>query len=569
MAERVVRHHLWLTITGDRVLAASRGRLRLVALAALALVPLVFLVIFFVVPVAGMLVRGFTTDGALDLSAIGQTLGRARIQRIIWLTIAQAVTATVIAVLAGLPLAFALYRLRFPGRGVLRAIVTVPFVLPTVVVGVAFRTLLADSGPLGFLGLDGTWPAIIAGLVFFNIAVVVRSVGTIWAGLDPRREQSAAALGASPRQVFFTVTLPALTPALLSAASVVFLFCATAFGVVLTMGGLRFGTIETEIYLQTANFLDLKTAAVLSVLQLVVVVLLLWIVGIARTRAEHRQRLGPPSTRPVRNGDWPVLVITAAVVVFVVAPIASLVVRSLRRSGEWTLANYANLGSTGDGSALAIPVWQAARNSLVIALNATVIAVVLGLLVAFVATRVPRSRAGRRAVAIFDGAFMLPLGVSAVTVGFGLLITLNRPPLDLRSSAVLIPIAQAMVALPLVVRTIAPALRAIDDRLRQAAMVLGAPYWRAVLTVDLPAVWHPLLAACGFALAVSMGEFGATAFLARSDSATLPVVIYRLIGRPGPDNFGMAMAASVVLAAITVVIIGAVERLRVSSVGAF
>lgn len=551
------------------MLAASRGRLRLVALAAVSLVPLAFLVIFFVVPVAGMLVRGFTTAGALDLSAIGQTLGRPRIQRIIWLTIAQAVTATVIAVLAGLPLAFALYRLRFPGRGVLRAIVTVPFVLPTVVVGVAFRTLLADSGPLGFLGLDGTWPAIIAGLVFFNIAVVVRSVGTIWAGLDPRREQSAAALGASPRQVFFTVTLPALTPALLSAASVVFLFCATAFGVVLTMGGLRFGTIETEIYLQTANFLDLKTAAVLSVLQLVVVVLLLWVVGLARARAEHSQRLIAASSRRMRAGDWPVLLVTAAVVVFVVAPIASLVVRSLRRGGEWTLANYANLGTTGDGSALAIPVWQAARNSLVIALNATVIAVVLGLLVAFVATRVPRSRAGRRAVAVFDGAFMLPLGVSAVTVGFGLLITLNRPPLDLRSSAVLIPIAQAMVALPLVVRTIAPALRAIDDRLRQAAMMLGAPYWRAVLTVDLPAVWRTLLAACGFALAVSMGEFGATAFLARSDSATLPVVIYRLIGRPGPDNFGMAMAASVVLAAITVVIMGAVERLRVSSVGAF
>lgn len=551
------------------MLTAVRGRVRPVALVALALVPLAFLVVFFVVPVAGMLVRGFTTDGALDLSAIGQTLGRPRIQRIVWLTIAQAVTATVIAVLAGLPLAFALYRLRFPGRGVLRAIVTVPFVLPTVVVGVAFRTLLTDSGPLGFLGLDGTWPAIIAGLVFFNIAVVVRSVGTIWAGLDPRREQSAAALGASPRQVFFTVTLPALTPALLSAASVVFLFCATAFGVVLTMGGLRFGTIETEIYLQTANFLDLKTAAVLSVLQLVVVVLLLWVVGLARSRAEHSRRLTAPSSRPARAGDWSVLLITASVVVFVVAPIASLIVRSLRRADEWTLANYLNLGTTGDGSALAIPVWQAARNSLVIALNATVIAVVLGLLVAFVATRVPRSRAGRRAVSIFDGAFMLPLGVSAVTVGFGLLITLNRPPLDLRSSAVLIPIAQAMVALPLVVRTIAPALRAIDDRLRQAAMVLGAPYWRAVLTVDLPVVWRPLLAACGFALAVSMGEFGATAFLARSDSATLPVVIYRLVGRPGPENFGMAMAASVVLAAITVVIMGAVERLRVSSVGAF
>ena len=75
---------------------------------------------------------------------------------------------------------------------------------------------------------------------------------------------------------------------------------------------------------------------------------------------------------------------------------------------------------------------------------------------------------------MLDGLFMLPLGVSAVTVGFGFLITLDRPPLDLRSSSLLIPIAQAMVALPLVVRTVAPVLRSVDDRQRQAAASLGA-----------------------------------------------------------------------------------------------
>ena len=148
-------------------------------------------------------------------------------------------------------------------------------------------------------------------------------------------------------------------------------------------------------------------------------------------------------------------------------------------------------------------------------------------------TRRSHGRAERRIRSGLDGFFMLPLGVSAVTLGFGFLITLDEPPLDLRDSPLLVPIAQALVALPLVVRTLAPVLAGIDDRQRQAAASLGASPWRTLLTVDLPVVWKPLLAAAGFAFAVSLGEFGATSFLARDDTPTLPIVIFRLIGHPG------------------------------------
>lgn len=537
-------------------------------LVAVAVLPLAFLTIFFLVPVAGMLQRGLIVDGTLDLSGFGEAMGSSRIRRLIWLTIAQATIASLISVLLGLPVAYCLYRFHFPGQAVLRAVVVMPFVLPTVVVGVAFRTLLGEAGPLGFLGLDGTWTAIIIGLVFFNISVVARSVGAAWQGLDPRSEETAAALGAAPFTVFRTVTLPALRPAIVSSASVVFLFCATAFGVVLTMGGLRYGTIETEIYLQTAHFLDLSTAAVLSVLQLIVVLGLLVVIGRVRRAPAKRATVRPVHRRP-RKSEWPVFTITALVVVFLVTPIASLVVRSFQRGGRWTVDNYLALGTRGSNNALLVTVWDALRASVVIALNATVIALLLGAMVAFVVSRAVSTQAGRRAVRAFDAAFMLPLGVSAVTVGFGFFITLNRPPLDLRTSSVLVPIAQATVALPIVVRTITPALQQIDDRLRQASMVLGGSYVRALLTVDLPVVWRPLLAAAGFAMAVSMGEFGATAFLARSDNPTLPVVIYRLISRPDGESFGMAMAGSVILAVVTVTIMGLVERLRVETVGAF
>ena len=533
-------------------------------------IPLLFLGVFFAWPVATLVARGFTTDGAVDLSAFADVFARQRTWRIIGLTLAQAGIATAIALLLGIPGAYVLHRRQFRGRAAVRAFVTVPFVLPTVVVGVAFRSLLATGGPLDFLGLDGTFAAIIAALVFFNYALVVRTVGGLWEHLDPRTEQAARALGASPLRAFVSVTLPALAPAIASAASLVFLFCATAFGAVLVLGGMRYGTIETEIWIQTTQFLDLRAASVLSVVQLVIVAAALAVAGRARRTRERALSLAEPvaAARPLRlrsGVDAAASCVTAVVVVLIALPLVSLVVRSLRTPTGWGLGNYVALGTTGGSNALTVTVWEAAANSLRIALDATVLAVVVGGLVALVVSRRPRRRSARRAVSLLDAVFMLPLGVSAVTVGFGFLLTLDHPfglDVDLRRSALLVPIAQAVVAVPLVVRTVLPVLRAIDPRLREAAATLGAGHGRVLASVDLAMTVRALGLAVGFAFAVSLGEFGATSFLARPDRPTLPVVIFKLIGRPGAENHGMALAASVLLALVTAGIIAVAERLR-------
>ena len=544
-------------------LSAAAGRhLTLVALAA---VPVAVLAIFFVLPVTGMVGRGFRPEGHWDVRGVLDVLARPRVHRVLWFTVWSATVATAVTLALGLPAAYVLHRLALPGRRIVRAALLVPFVLPTVVVGVAFRELL--TGPLAWLPIDGTPIAIIAGLVFFNVAVVIRAVGAAWEGLDHRPAEAAAALGAGPWTVFRTVTLPALRPAIVGAASVVFLFCATSFGVVLTLGGLRYASVETEIYLLTTNLLDLQGAAALSILQLTVVTLLLAVGARLRPTPTVAARVPPRPRRP-RLVDLPQLVVTALLLVFVAAPIAALVAGSLRDAeGHWTLANYRALTSIGSHQALLEPVTTALDLSLRIAVDATLLSVVLGLLVALSVTRRTHTRTERRVRGVLDALFMLPLGVSAVTLGFGFLVTLDRPPLDLRDSPWLVPIAQALVALPLVVRTLVPALQGIDDRQRQAAASLGAGPLRRLLVVDVPVLLRPTLAAAGFAFAVSLGEFGATSFLARDENATLPVVIFRLIGHPGPMNYGMALAASCVLAATTAVVMLVVERLRVPSMG--
>ncbi|MBN9612080.1 MAG: iron ABC transporter permease, partial [Actinobacteria bacterium] len=440
------------------------------------------------------------------------------------------------------------------------------------------------GGPLAWLGLDQSLTAIVLALAFFNVTVVLRTVGGFWSQLDPRPELAARTLGASPRRVWWTITLPSLGPAIASAAALVFLFCATSFGVVIVLGGRRFSTIETEIYRLTVQFLDLRSAAVLALVQFAIVAAVMLVSARLRRRRERAAgragggtaamtaRVGSAApVRPARAHLPAILGFSLTALLLHALPIVALILRSFRDGdGDWTVQHYLNLVVPPRDSALQGSVFDSILLSLGFAAIATAIALVLGMLTALVTSRRPRNRALRRGIDLFDGAVMLPLGVSAVTLGFGLLLTMNRPlgiGFDLRTSLVLIPVAQALVALPLVLRTLAPALRSIDPRQRDAAATLGASPLRVLATIDLPLLGRSAGLALGFAAAASLGEFGATAFLVRPGAQTLPVAIGQLIGRQGSANYGMALAAAVVLGVIVTGIMLLAERWRGSEAG--
>ncbi|MCI3933371.1 iron ABC transporter permease [Streptomyces sp. AN091965] len=525
--------------------------------------PVVFFAVFFAYPVAAIVARGLKVDGAWQFGRIADVLGQSDIQHVLWFTTWQALASTALTLLFALPGAYVFARFDFRGKQVLRAVVTVPFVLPTVVVGTAFLALIGRGGlfdELWGVRLDTTVWAILLAHVFFNYAVVVRTVGGLWAQLDPRQEEAARMLGASRTRAWRTVTLPALAPAVAAAALMVFLFTFTSFGVVQILGGPTYATLEVEIYRQTANLLDLPTAAVLTLVQFAAVGGVLAVHAWTVRRRESTLRLVDAATtarRPRGAGQWGLLgFVLLTVAVLIVLPLGVLVQRSLDGPQGYGFAYYRQLTST-EGGAFLVPPVEAIGNSLTYAAVATVIALVVGGLAATALTR----RAGRL-VRGFDALLMLPLGVSAVTVGFGFLIALDEPPLDLRASWFLVPLAQALVGVPFVVRTMLPVLRAVDERLREAAAVLGASPLRAWREVDLPLVRRALLIAAGFAFAVSLGEFGATVFIARPDNPTLPVAVATLFGRPGDLNYGQAMALSTILMVVCAVSLLLLERLR-------
>jgi thiamine transport system permease protein len=246
-------------------------------------------------------------------------------------------------------------------------------------------------------------------------------------------------------------------------------------------------------------------------------------------------------------------------VVLVTTPLLALTERALRTGSTYGFDNFRSLIDPDPRlrSALLVSPATAVRNSLVVALVAALLAVLVGGLGAAV---VVYGRRGLRS--LFDLGMMIPLGTSAVTLGFGILVTLDTPPFDLRTSWWIVPIAQSLVGIPFVMRSTIPVLRAIDPRAREAAAVLGASPGRVRLEIDWPVARRALLVGAAFAFAVSLGEFGATSFLVRPDSPTVPVVIFRLLGLPGATRSGQAMALAFVLATLTVASVVVIERLR-------
>ena len=554
--------------------------------------PLAFLGLFYFYPLGSILNLSFARGDGSVWRVFWDMATSSTVRRVFGFTIWQAFLSTLLTLAIGLPGAYLFARYQFRGKSLLRALAGVPFVMPTLVVAAGFNALLGPNGwvntalmagfhlsepPIRFLN---SLPAILVAHVFYNTTIVLRMVGDFWSHLDPRLEQASRVLGGNRWQTFREVTVPLLAPAILASALLVFIFDFTSFGVILVLGGAGFATLEVEIYYQTISLFNLPMAATLSVLQLGCTLVLTIIytrlaAGLSRPlnlRAqEHTQRR--LKTWRSRLGAGLIIVL---LLILLISPLLALAARSVTqltpsrtREGQvaqgLTLAFYRALNQNPQESLFYVPPTTALGISLGYAAATVILALALGVPAALALSRSEESFLNR----VLDPLLMLPLGTSAVTLGLGFIVSLNHPPLDLRASPLLVPLAHTLVAFPFVVRSLTPALRGIQPNLRHAAAVLGASPRQVFLHVDLPLVGRALLVAATFAFTISIGEFGATALISRPEYPTVPVVIYRFLSRPGAMNYGQALALSTILMVFAVVGMLAIERFRVADVGEF
>lgn len=495
---------------------------------ALAVAPVVGLGVFYLWPLATLLAR------VLQPGSVSDALSSPGLGRVLWFTLWQALVSTALTMVVGFAPAYLLARFRFRGRGALLAMVTVPFMLPTVVVGAAFLALLPAAW-------HGTAQAVIVAHVFFNIAVVVRLVGAMWAVLPTDLTAAARTLGATPVQVLRFVVLPLLRPALWAGATVVFLFTFTSFGAVKLLGGAANPTLEVEIARRATQVGDVDGAAVLSLMQLTILGAVVWWSSRWQRRTSIHLGAGGGARMARARHERRFVAVTGLLTTMVmVVPLGVLVSRSFRLGGTWSLNAWRSLGSgeVRPGVSLGVDPLASLLTSLRFAVVAALISVVIGGLASLAIS------AARRHGSLLDVGLMLPLGTSAVTIGLGMLITFDTAPFDWRARWWLIPLGHALVAIPFVVRALLPVLRAIPADQRAAAATLGASPLRAWLAVDVGRVLRPLAASAGLAAAISLGEFGATTFLTRAGRETMPIAIARLLGRAGeiPRAQGFALA---------------------------
>ncbi|MBI1256798.1 MAG: ABC transporter permease subunit [Chloroflexi bacterium] len=542
--------------------------------------PLIFLALFFFNPLLAILGVSLAPNGQLDLSGFAQILTTPYYRSTLWFTTWQAALSTLLTLALALPGAYVFARYRFPGKSLLLSLATLPFVLPTVVVAAAFMALIGQNGLVNqsLMGLfhletppiqlERTLTIILIVHVFYNYSVALRIISSFWTNQSPRLEEAARVLGANRWRIWWEVRLPILRPAILAAALLVFIFTFTSFGVILILGGSRFATLEVEIYRQATALFNLQIAAALSLVQIG----LMFVLMIVYTRLQRQSSADLQSAQNVarqprtRREKLFVGANLTLMIVLLLTPLAALVLRSFSSDSGLTTQFYTLLDTNTRNSVLFTPPIEAVGNSLRFALATTAMSVALGLITAYLLTRRDsRGWDGRW----LDPIFMLPLATSAVTLGFGFIIALGKPPLNLRTSEILIPLAHTLVAMPFVVRSVLPAVRAISPNVRGAARVLGASPLQILRLIDLPLISRGLLVGATFAFTVSMGEFGASSFIVRPDTPTMPIVIYRLLGQPGATNYGQALAMSTILMAVCGVSFILIERARTLGIGEF
>ena len=515
-----------------------------------------FLIFFFYYPLSSILAGGLTNEqGHLSFGRILTLIGDPYYLKIIGFTLKQAFLSTILAVCLGLPGAYLLARYDFPGKRFVRALTTVPFVLPSIVVVLGFVLFFGNNGLLnrllmGLFHLEEpplkilySLRAILLAHAFYNFPICMRFVSALWSRINPSSEEAARSLGARGARLFVNITLPQIAPAILASAALIFVYCLMSFAIVLVLGGgPRYTTMEVEVYRLAKVSLDLKTGSALALIGSSLSLLSLYFYGSLQRRASFAESLGPnfglkrlsSTLKKFRGGFY--LVYLFLVVLLVLAPILTVLVYSLQSRSGWSGQFY----SLDWYRRLLSETWslRAIGNSLFFAVMTVLLALPLGTLIAYLGRK--RLRGGQA----LDALIMLPIGISSIILGLGYLKAFRN--LSWIRSWYAIVAVHTIIAYPFVIRAVSSVLYKIKPTLQEAAASLGANPWQLFFRLELPLIKPAVMSAAAFAFGISMGEINATLMLYNPRLVTMPVAIYRLIG--SYNFFGACAMGSLLMA---------------------
>ena len=490
------------------------------------------------VPVASLL---FMAGGDAGSGLLG-----ARTLAVLRFTLVQAALSALLAVLPAILVARALSRRAFPGRDLVERLLALPVLVPALVAASAILSVYGRSGVLAGaargLGLD--WPGIygltgiLIGHVFLNLPLAVRILGPAFAAVPPEQWRLARQLGLGDLARFRLLEWPALRPRVARALGLVFMLCFTSFALPMTLGGgPRTNTLEVAIYEALRIDVDLPRVAGLAILQIVTCGALVALglgVGVVRTGLGTGRppliRIDDGKLAKALDGLWLLLA-----GLFLLAPLAALLIDAAQ--GPWA-------------KVLTGPTFLAAlRNSLVVALAASALAMTLGLCL------VMGGRAGPWLARLGDLVGSIPLVIPPLAFGAGLFLLLR---LVVDPSAVALPVValvNAFTGLPYVVGILGPERVRRDQEHDRLCRALGIQGWNRLRLVDLPTMGRAVGLACGLVAAFSLGDFGVVALFGSDEARTLPLHLQLQAGSYRSNEASVTALVLVVLAAGTMLVV--------------
>jgi thiamine transport system permease protein len=476
--------------------------------------------------------------------------------RILRFTLLQALLSTLLSVVLAAPVAMALARRpAFPGRLWIIRLMAVPMGLPVLIgalgligiwgrQGVVNLTLLklGLEQPVSIYGLSG----ILLAHVFFNLPLAARLLLAALERLPPEYWLLSSSLGMRPSSVFRLIEWPAIRRVLPGVAGLVFMLCVTSFTLVLVLGGGPAATtLEVAIYQALRFDFDPPRAIALAFLQIGITVLILGCMTLAPgpgdsgvTGGRAIRRLDGQSS-PTRVWDGLMIIIST---LFLAMPLVSILVAGLKANLWGLLTSGAFLRAAWTSFAIAFP-------AAVLTILASLAAI--GARQAIAEMRHP-GRAMKTFSAMLGATSFLVLLVPPVVLGTGWFLIL-RPFGDVAPfAAFLVGLINMLMALPFVMRVLAPAMESHRRQTARLAASLGLSGMVRLWRIDLPVLARPILTALSFATVLSLGDLGAVALFGSSELTTLPWLVYsRLASYRNNDADGLALILGIICLGLT------------------
>lgn len=532
-------------------------------------IPIVLLSIFLVYPVLRITIEGLLSGRGTPFL---QVISSYSTQYTMVFTTSQATASTVLSVLVGLPGALLISRLDFRGKSIVRSLIIVPFVLPPIVVVVGFMQMFGSYGIIdtSLMWLTGSSTSILniadgaVGIVlahtFYNAPLVILLVSASLERLNPEIEDAAEILGATSNQRFFRITLPHIVPALSAAAILTFLFCFMSFPIVLALGNGVYKTIEVQIW-DSFRWADYSEASSLVLIQIIITMTL----AIAYIRIGHGNDQDVSPTSSMRTTKFSafqrkekILILAYVVMILIliggpiVAIIRAAIYNPVTRSYSFEGFAYLLTGGASGG-------FNPLINTLFYGGLATILSILLGIPLAYAHRSNSRNLPTLSSVMV-----LLPLGISSISMAYGLMTVIAVPTgLNINPWPIIV-IAQTIIGLPFTTRSIEISLRSIDPNIIDQADSLGATPFQRFFFVELPLILPGILVGAVFAFAMAIGEMSATLFIALPQNYTLAIAIYDNLG---VRKFVQAGASALLLVVICVIAFFTMERISEGSTG--